>query len=254
MTPAENSRSRYSANDVATSYDRVGDAYYQYFRTRPSEVVERYESLFIDRNPTGATVLELGCGNGLPMTAKLIDKFEVTAVDVSQKQIARARKNAPGARYLCADMSTLALPEAAFDGIGALYSITHVPREHHAELFHSIFHGSNPAASLWRHSTRRPKNHIWKKTGLERQCTGAAMVPTPTENWLHKSDLRLNRTVSRYRTILRLLEKKKYTSGSWPESPVRYHPPTHGRYKIRPQLPIDCQRPASNQIQKPKNR
>ena len=117
-----------------------------------------------------------------------------------------------------------------------------------------FFHGSNPAASLWRHSTRRPKNHIWKKTGLERQCTGAAMVPTPKENWLHKSDLRLNRTVSRYRTILRLLEKKKYTSGSWPESPVRYHPPTHGRYKIRSQLPIDCQRPASNQIQKPKNR
>jgi len=144
MTPAENSRSRYTANDVAASYDRVGDAYYQYYRTRPSEVVERYESLFIDRNPTGATVLELGRGNGLPMTAKLTYKFEVTAVDVSQKQIARARKNAPGARFLCADMSTLALPEAAFDGIAAFYSIIHVPREHHAELFHSIFSWLKP--------------------------------------------------------------------------------------------------------------
>lgn len=136
---SENSESHDHVSDVAASYDLVGDAYYRHYRTEPAEVVGRYESLFLDQIPAGGSVLELGCGNGLPMTAKLAGRFEVTAVDVSRMQIEKARKNVPGPRYLCADMSTLVLPEASFDGVAAFYSIIHVPRDQHAELFRSIF-------------------------------------------------------------------------------------------------------------------
>ncbi len=129
---------------VAAGYDLVGDDYYRHYRTVPTEVVERYESLFIEHVPAGGTVLELGCGNGLPMTAKLADRFEVTAVDVSDAQIDRARQNVPGPRYVHADMSALDLPEASFDGVAAFYSIIHVPRDRHAGLFRSIFSWLRP--------------------------------------------------------------------------------------------------------------
>lgn len=136
--------SQYSVGDVAASYDAVGDAYYRHYRTEPTEVVERYETSFIDGIPAGGSVLELGCGNGLPMTAKLTEKFEVTAVDVSRTQIERARLNAPGPRYLIANMSTLDLPQASFDGIAAFYSIIHVPSDLQVELFRSIFSWLKP--------------------------------------------------------------------------------------------------------------
>jgi SAM-dependent methyltransferase len=82
---------------VAAGYDLVGDDYYRHYRTVPTQVVERYESLFIENVPAGGSVLDLGCGNGLPMTAKFTDRFEVTAVDVSDAQIDRARSERAGA-------------------------------------------------------------------------------------------------------------------------------------------------------------
>jgi SAM-dependent methyltransferase len=37
-----------------------------------------------------------------------------------------------------ADFADLDLPDTSFDGVTALYSIIHVPREEHAELFRKI--------------------------------------------------------------------------------------------------------------------
>ena len=124
---------------VAASYDKVGDAYYRYYRTAPSEVVTRYESLFIEQVTEGGSVLELGCGNGLPMIANLAEKFDVTGVDFSAGQIERARRNVSGPTFMHADMTTLEFPDGTFDGIAAFYSIIHVPREHHGGLFRSIY-------------------------------------------------------------------------------------------------------------------
>ena len=129
---------------VAASYDEVGDAYYRYYRMDPSEVVTRYENLFIDQVAAGGSVLELGCGNGLPMIANLAKKFDVTGVDFSARQIEHARRNVAGGTFIHADMTKLEFPEAMLDGIAACYSIIHVPRELHAELFRSIYSWLKP--------------------------------------------------------------------------------------------------------------
>ncbi len=129
---------------VAAGYDKVGDAYYQYYRSDQSEVVTHYEKLFIDEVVAGGKVLELGCGNGLPMTANLASQFDVTGVDVSAGQIERARRNVTGPAFIHADMTTLEFPAATFDGVAAFYSIIHVPREHHTELFRSIYSWLKP--------------------------------------------------------------------------------------------------------------
>jgi SAM-dependent methyltransferase len=51
----------------------------------------------------------------------------VTGIDVSERQIERARNLIPDAAFIRADITEYQLPERAFEAVVALYSIIHVP-------------------------------------------------------------------------------------------------------------------------------
>ena len=109
---------------VAAGYDRIADRYLAWSALRPS--------------PARLHALELGCGAGVPMTAALANGRRLTGVDISAEQIRRARRNVPGATFIQADMTTLEREPASLDAVVAFYSLTHVPRDQHAELFGRI--------------------------------------------------------------------------------------------------------------------
>jgi SAM-dependent methyltransferase len=122
---------------VKKGYDEVGG---KYTATRDEELAEmKLFTKFSDRIPSGGRVLDLGCGAGVPFTKNLSEKFDVTGVDLSPKQIERARKNAPRARFICEDMSKIHSPENHYDGIYAYYSIIHVPRNEHFTIFLNMY-------------------------------------------------------------------------------------------------------------------
>lgn len=82
------------------------------------------------------TILDIGCGAGRPVDEFLINQgFEVNGIDISEKMIELARKNVPEAFYEIKDMSELKDGEYNVDGIVAFYSIFHIAREKHADLF-----------------------------------------------------------------------------------------------------------------------
>ena len=89
-------------------------------------------------------MLDLGCGAGVPSTRRLAESFSVVGVDISAEQIARARQNVPGAELIRADIREVDFPAASFDGVCALYSIAHVPREGHAQVFGSVWRWLRP--------------------------------------------------------------------------------------------------------------
>lgn len=93
-----------------------------------------------ERLTPNASVLDLGCGAGVPATKWLAERFSVVGVDISEKQLELAKENAPNARFIKADMASLDFEPAAFDAVVAFVSIIHVPREEHAGLFGKI-HG-----------------------------------------------------------------------------------------------------------------
>jgi SAM-dependent methyltransferase len=82
----------------------------------------------VERLPASATVLDLGCGNGVPVARFLtVAGHRVTGVDISDVQIARARRLVPDATFMRADATTLDPPPASFDGIVCLYALIHMP-------------------------------------------------------------------------------------------------------------------------------
>jgi len=123
---------------VADGYDRIADRYLAWSALRPS--LARLEALDLaDRLiPRPADVLELGCGAGIPMTARLAAGRTLTGVDISAEQIRRARRNVPAATFEVGDMAAIDRPAASLDAVVAFYSLTHVPREEQPPLFGRI--------------------------------------------------------------------------------------------------------------------
>ena len=123
---------------VASGYDRVADRYLAWSALRPSAARLRALDLADSLIPAGADVLELGCGAGVPMTARLAAGRTLTGVDVSGEQLRRARPNVPTASFIQADVTRLDRPAASLDAVVAFYSLTHVPRERLPSLFGRI--------------------------------------------------------------------------------------------------------------------
>jgi SAM-dependent methyltransferase len=123
---------------VAAGYDRISEQYLEWVARIKGDPSDRMLVELARRLPGRARVLDLGCGSGIPSTRMLAQRFEVVGVDISEAQIGLARQNVPEATFIHGDFAEIELPEASFDGVAALYSISHVPREEHARLFARI--------------------------------------------------------------------------------------------------------------------
>jgi SAM-dependent methyltransferase len=138
---------------VADGYDRIAEPYCAWASQVRQEERAKYTAVLLDKLPVGAAVLELGCGAGLPTTYQLAERFAVTGVDLSARQVALARHNVPTATFLHADMTQLDFAPTSFDAVAAFYSLMHVPRHEHLGLLRKITvwlrAGGVLVATLW---------------------------------------------------------------------------------------------------------
>jgi 2-polyprenyl-3-methyl-5-hydroxy-6-metoxy-1,4-benzoquinol methylase len=92
---------------------------------------------FSSRIPKNGRILDAGCGNGA-YSRILSGEFEVIGVDISEKQIGLAKKNALEAQFICEDMTKLTFSDQYFDGILSYYAVIHVPREEQYDLLRNF--------------------------------------------------------------------------------------------------------------------
>jgi ubiquinone/menaquinone biosynthesis C-methylase UbiE len=133
---------------LKASYDAIAPAYNKWtLETNDSIRLEQLDKLIphlTKHHRSKVSVLELGCGAGLPGTKKLAScpNISITANDLSSTQIALAKENLADqldrVHFVESDMMSLNLPIQAFDAVVALYSIIHLPRHQQKTLIRSI--------------------------------------------------------------------------------------------------------------------
>ena len=132
---------------VESGYDAVADRYERLeLDDRPWPRMRRLAAL-LDPLPDGARVLDMGCGNGVPVTRTMAERLEATGVDISGAQIERARRNVPGATFVHGDLMSVDF-EAPFAAIAAFYMVEHLPRELHAVVFARFHRWLEPGGRL----------------------------------------------------------------------------------------------------------
>jgi SAM-dependent methyltransferase len=118
------------------------------------------------RLSAGGSVLDLGCGCGVPVARSLAAAgYQVTGVDISDVQIERARHLVPAGTFIRADATAIGFPPASFDAIICLYALIHMPLADQPRLLHE--------AATW----LRPGGWLLAVTG-HRAWTGTQ------DNWL----------------------------------------------------------------------
>ena len=101
-------------------------------------------------------LLDLGCGAGEPFPRYFLDRgWEVYGVDFSKKMLHLAAQYAPGMHTICDDMLEVEFAPAQFDALTCIYSLFHVPRARHPELFAKFFRWLRPGGQvLFTYATR----------------------------------------------------------------------------------------------------
>lgn len=125
-----------------------------------------YLDKVIDIVGKGASVLDVGCGTGVPIMAYLLKQgMRATGVDASYRMLEIAQENLPSADFIQADMRELS-PGKKFDAIIAWNSLFHLPSEDQPSMF-NIFknHLTNNGVLLF--TSGKEHGEVWGENGGE---------------------------------------------------------------------------------------
>ena len=125
---------------VGAGYDAMIDTWESWSAQIVDDPRHEWAAALAAQLPPGARVLELGCGGGTRETRELASRFALTGVDLSERQLERARERVPGATFLHGDLTAVEFPAGSFDAVVSFYVFNHVPRELLAPLLARI-HG-----------------------------------------------------------------------------------------------------------------
>ena len=133
---------------VAAGYDALGPRWADWRARVVDPAADRLVPEFEAAMPPGSSLVDLGCGTGVPWTRRLAERFRVTGVDISASQIDVARRNVPAATFLCSDVASVDVEAGSLDGVTAFHSICHLPREEHPALLTRIASWLRPGGLL----------------------------------------------------------------------------------------------------------
>jgi SAM-dependent methyltransferase len=117
------------ARQVAAGYDAMIDTWEAWSAQIVDAERRPWTIDLMGRLPDDARVLELGCGGGSRETVALAARFALTGVDLSERQLERARQRVPRATFICGDLTRVEFPAASFEAVVAFYVFNHVPRD-----------------------------------------------------------------------------------------------------------------------------
>ena len=116
-----------NAETTIRTYDQSAAALAEYFRGIGPRTDDIARALELAGTPTGAAVVEIGCGDGRDAAELLPRVASYEGYDPSEKMLELARAKLPGARFAKADALTYEYPRNT-DVVLAFASLLHVSR------------------------------------------------------------------------------------------------------------------------------
>jgi ubiquinone/menaquinone biosynthesis C-methylase UbiE len=138
--------------DISLTLVKILDKYQhnvKMFSDHVAEYMDRFMDLklyrhtfdrFIEMLPTGATVLELGCGPGNVvkyLTSKRSD-LDILGIDLAEGMIREAKKQNPGARFELMDIHAIGQLNQQFSAVIAAFCLPYISYDNVPALFENI--------------------------------------------------------------------------------------------------------------------
>lgn len=135
--------------DESNGYERIAELFIKSrgraFHGIGSSTVRAWARTF----KRGSTVLDLGCGTGIPVTNILLEEgLNVYAVDASPKMVEDFRQNFPAVPVACEPVERSAFFHRSFDGIIAWGLVFLIPGESQRALIPKMAAALNPGGRL----------------------------------------------------------------------------------------------------------
>ena len=124
--------------------------------------------------PAGASILDLGCGHGVPLSAVLINEgFTVYGIDASPTLAAAFRRNFPQAEVACEAVEESGFFGRTFEGILAVGLFFLLPAEVQQALIHRVALRLKPAGRFLFTSPEQSASWTDILTGRQSHSLGA---------------------------------------------------------------------------------
>ncbi len=160
--------------DHSNGYEGVADEFLaRRGRASSSAIGVRQVQDWARRLPPGATVLDLGCGSGLPLTKVLVDEgLSVFAVDAAPSLVQALRSNLPGVAVICEAVEHSPLFHRQFDAVLAWGLLFLLPSQSQRSLVRKIAEALLPGGRFL--FTSPAKSGVWSDvlTGQESRSLG----------------------------------------------------------------------------------
>lgn len=113
--------------EQARAFDGIGERYDEAFPHKDGQVAA--VEWLLPRLPSGARVLDAGCGTGVPTARRLAAAgHKVSGVDISPVMVDLARRNVPEGDFTVADILEVPIDPGMFDAATAFFSLLMLPR------------------------------------------------------------------------------------------------------------------------------
>ncbi|MBU6321393.1 MAG: class I SAM-dependent methyltransferase [Patescibacteria group bacterium] len=133
--------------NLAETYDRIAEDWH---RDHASDTWwQEGTNAFITHLPSGGTVLDVGCGSGVKSKYFLDRGFSVTGIDIAEKLLSIARREAPGGSYRQLSMVDLDQLAETFDGVFAQASLLHIPKAEAPAVVRKMVERAKPGGHIY---------------------------------------------------------------------------------------------------------
>ncbi|MBS1563596.1 MAG: class I SAM-dependent methyltransferase [Bacteroidetes bacterium] len=135
--------------DESNGYDRIAELYINGRGRAVNGIGSSAARAWARTFPAGSTMLDVGCGTGIPVTKILLDAgLKPYAVDASPKMVADFRQNFPDVPVACEAAERSSFFHLRFDGIISIGLMFLLPEENQRMLIPKLAKALKPGGRL----------------------------------------------------------------------------------------------------------